>query len=241
MNVKKAAANILSYALVGASAFWMVQALTSENDTAKAEGNTDEQGNVDIVLNEYERLSDGSRGEFIQHQNIFPASYQGKLTIGTDGFWNNVTGAIDKIVEVDSVGGDDAYYRVVIAVEHTETKDLILLNLNDKDFSWSTAAENVMITTDEGTEDYDLLVGVYTSNEGTLKPDDTPVSSLREVAISADATNDSVKEIGEELNILVFAQACQVGHFGNNPKTALDTAFNGAISETNHPWLETKQ
>lgn len=240
MNVKKAAANILSYALVGASAFWMVQALTSENDTAKAEDNTAAQGDVDIVLNEYERLSDGSRQKFTQHQNIFPASYQGKLTIGTDGFWNNVTGAIDKIVEVESVGGDDTYYRVVIAVEHTETKNLILLNLNEDDFKWSTAVEGIMITTEETTEDYDLLVGVYTKDSGVLKEDSDPVSSLRQVAISAEATNESVKEIGNELNILVFAQACQVGHFGNDPETALDAAFE-PISETNHPWLETKQ
>lgn len=237
MNVKKAAANILSYALVGASAFWMVQALTSETDTARAEDNTATQGDVDIVLNEYERLPDGNREEFTQNKNIYPASYQGTPTIGADGYWNNVSGAIDKIVEVDSVGGDDTYYRVVIAVEHTETKNLILLNLNEKDFDWSVAAEKIMITTKETTEDYDLLVGVYTKDSGILKQNSDPVSSLRQVAISAEATNESVKEIGDELNILVFAQACQTVQFGSEPETALNAAFD-EISETNHPWID---
>lgn len=240
MNVKKAAANILSYALVGAAAFWMVQALTSENDIAKAEDNVDTQGNVDIVLNEYQRGSDNQLMDFQQDKNIYPASCDGELAFDEDGYWTNVSGAVDKIAMVKNIGAKDTFYRTIIAVEST-SNDVVKLNLNEEDFEWLEVVQDVEIT---GTEHYDggkydLYVGVYNTS---LKKDDTPVSSLRQVMISPNASNEDVQEIGEELNILVYAQACEVhSELGNEPEKALDIAFKGEISETNHPWLETKQ
>ncbi len=240
MNVKKAAANILSYALVGASAFWMVQALTSENDTAKAEGNTDTQGDVDILLKEYQRDSNNQLVDFEQDKNIYPASCAEEPKLGEDGYWTNVPGAVDKIVMVDNIGVKDTFYRTIIAVEST-SNDVVKLNLNEEDFEWLEVVHDVEIT---GTEHYDggkydLYVGVYND---ALEADDTPVSSLRQVMISPNASNEDVQEIGEELNILVYAQACEIhSELGNEPKGALDKAFKGEISKTNHPWLETKQ
>ena len=147
----------------------------------------------------------------------------------TDGFWTNVSGALDKIVTVENDGASDTYFRTWIAYEcpvgmtvGTTTDADIIISDNSSDYT-------VQYVTTTAIGDNTYAIYCYTYNKA-LASGATSEPSLMQFAMSPAATNAEAALIGETYEILVFTQAVQTDNFPNNT-TALTEAFGNDI-----PW-----
>ena len=219
---------ILSLALVVALVMVAVAGATMAyfTDTEQAV-NVATVGNVSIKQHEQERAEDGTLQEFTQGKGLSPA-YATDWTV-TDGFWTNVSGALDKIVTVENDGASDTYFRTWIAYEcpvgmtvGTTTDADIIISDNSSDYT-------VQYVTTTAIGDNTYAIYCYTYNEA-LASGATSEPSLMQFAMSPAATNAEAALIGETYEILVFTQAVQTDNFPNNT-TALTEAFGNNI-----PW-----
>lgn len=219
---------ILSLALVVALVMVAVAGATMAyfTDTEQAV-NVATVGNVSIKQHEQERAEDGTLQEFTQGKGLSPA-YATDWTV-TDGFWTNVSGALDKIVTVENDGASDTYFRTWIAYEcpvgmtvGTTTDADIIISDNSSDYT-------VQYVTTTAIGDNTYAIYCYTYNEA-LASGATSEPSLVQFAMSPAATNAEAALIGETYEILVFTQAVQTDNFSSNT-TALTEAFGNDI-----PW-----
>ena len=182
-------------------------------------------GNVKI-----EQLENGqSESGFIQNQPLYPAYY------GDNWKADDVTGAIEKRVNVRNTGKSDAYVRTVFAFEageltKAEFDQYIHLLWNGVTPEWEP--EKVTIK----GEQYFLAWYVY--------PDKIPAGqlageTLQRVVMDKTADSTVVSKLGDsDYNILVVTQAVQTANFDAlGTAGALNEAF-GTLSETSHPWLD---
>lgn len=219
---------ILSLALVVALVMVAVAGATMAyfTDTEQAV-NVATVGNVSIKQHEQERAEDGTLQEFTQGKGLAPA-YATDWTV-TNGFWTNVSGALDKIVTVENDGASDTYFRTWIAYEcpvgmtvGTTTDADIIISDNSSDYT-------VQYVTTTAIGDNTYAIYCYTYNEA-LASGATSEPSLVQFAMSPAATNAEAALIGETYEILVFTQAVQTDNFSSNT-TALTEAFGNDI-----PW-----
>ena len=219
---------ILSLALVVALVMVAVAGATMAyfTDTEQAV-NVATVGNVSIKQHEQERAEDGTLQEFTQGKGLSPA-YATDWTV-TDGFWTNVSGALDKIVTVENDGASDTYFRTWIAYEcpvgmtvGTTTDADIIISDNSSNYT-------VQYVTTTAIGDNTYAIYCYTYNK-VLASGATSEPSLMQFAMSPAATNAEAALIGESYEILVFTQAVQIDNFSSNT-TALTEAFGNDI-----PW-----
>lgn len=175
--------------------------------------NTMVMGNV--TIDQIETDNDGN--EFEQGQPLYPDS------------------TVEKNVTVENTGKSDAYVRTVFAFEKGSVSTAKFNELVQ------ISAENPLnyvcdITIDGAV--YAMYESVYTE---ALKPGETTAASLKEVYLSADATNEDCEALDADGNgrydILVVSQAVQSENFTGGAEAALDTAFYN-LDKDNHPWTE---
>ena len=159
----------------------------------------------------------------------------------SNGLWDdNLTGAIDKFVFVKNTGSWACYYRTIIALEcpegtaYSEGSDkefMNNINLNNR-FVWT----DVGYVTIGGTR-YLVLVATY---QKPLEAGEISRPSLLQVVMTHNATNDTVKAIGETYDILTLSQAAQIEGFAS-AEDALNTAFGEANATNVVAWLASVQ
>ncbi len=157
-----------------------------------------------------------------------------------NGLWNDekLKGAVDKFVFVKNTGDDNCYYRTLIALEcpegtgYSQNPDKeFMMNVNGNNrFAWS---DSEYITVG-GTR---YLLKVVTYNE-ILSPDEISRPSLLQVVMTHNVTNEDIKKLNGEYEILVMSQACQTENF-TNAADALDTAFGKVTPELATEWFNT--
>lgn len=194
---------------------------------------------------------------FVQEQMILPAVpknnlgsdytaeptnlfYWGDYSAGGNGLWDDskLSNVIDKFVFVENTGKAPAYYRTVLAFECPEGTEYgegasngeeFMMNVNGhSNFTWKEHG----YTTIDGTR-YLLMTATY---EVALESGETSRPSLLQVVMTHNATNETVKAIGDEYTILVVSQAVQIDS-GYTAGEMLDRAF-GEITTTSHPWTD---
>ena len=201
-------------------------AYLKDTDSAK---NVMTAGNVKIQQNELDR--DGN--DFEPNQKLLPAVITGALTKNADGLWtDSINNEIDKIVTVTNTGTESAYIRTIIAFEtqrhYKEGSSTDFTNLHDVYLGVNGSFDYLdQYITIDGVE-YCLAAYTYkgASGDGKIAAGETTESSLRQIFLSPDATNDFYDLFGTEYNILVVSQAVQTEGFAG-----ADAALNAAFGE----------
>ena len=206
-------------------------------------------GNIDIVLNEQQRVDDAANQHkleaFEQAMTLMPAAYAGasipwadeaEWVVPGDSAWKVVAdnGDVhDKFVTVTNTGTNEAYVRVIVAYEGDAIngKDIHVvhndINSTDPAVSGEFAAtdyiENVMI---DGTR-YDLIVYTYAA---PLQSGETTIPSLKQIYMDKTTTQEEAAKYGTTYDILVLSQAVQTA----SGFTGAVDALNSAFGEVNH-------
>lgn len=160
-------------------------------------------------------------------------------------FNSETYGVMDKFVFVENTGKTNAFFRTVIAVESPVglSADALHLNISSyTDYDWNASTpevdagasnieyiEDVMI---DGVR-YFIIVANYVV---PLQPGEVARPSFLQIGLDAKATNEDMKLLGDELNVLVATQAIQCYGFETNALAALEAGF-GKITAENNPFV----
>jgi len=195
-------------------------------------------GNVKIDLIEKERAADGSMTDFTDNHPLHPGVYEA-LATDTEGYWANVSGAVDKVVTVKNVGKSPAYVRVWFAFETTNDAaffdQMIHLNKNETESEWKWE----FLKEADGSYTYLALdnaryVAAVATYQQPLAVDAVTPVSLRQVLLDSAADNDDIAALGDKYSIFVVAQGIQTAGFGS-AEAALTEGF-GAAMAAKHPF-----
>ncbi len=169
-------------------------------------------GNAYIEQKEYQKDSNGELVDFEQSKQLLPGTSQ------------------DKIVKVKNIGTVDVYYRTIVAVEAPEAvRNGVVINKNDSEnIVWTTVDGYTTI----GETDYQLYVATY---QAPLAADIESEATLEGIEMASFVTNETIKEFGTEVDVLVVSQAVQAGGFENGAEAALNKVF-GRITDAVNPW-----
>lgn len=245
-SMKKALLGVGSVALVAAlSVAGTIAYLTSQDEDV----NVMTLGNVKIEQIEQQWNDDKSDLElFEQLKPLYP--YVGELifenTDVEDGAYRRygMNNVVDKYVSVKNTGLSDAYVRTVFAFEMGDDEQeynnvKTSLNMVDgQDYAYADAWQwTEDFTTEIDGKKYNIKVAVH---KAEVKSNETTIPSLLQVYLDKAATNETVESIDADGNgtydIFVVSQAVQTKGF-DNAIDALNEAF-GAVTETNHPWVD---
>lgn len=170
-------------------------------------------GNVDIE--QYEEDAEGN--PFEQGQPLYPAY------VDAD---NNITGAIDKVVNVKNVGSSEAYVRTLLAFEAG--------TLNKTDFEkyiHTVFAEGAKVEwLPSAIEAKGVKYYVACVDYGAVAAGVETDPSLLKVYMDKTATNETVAEFGETYEIIALSQAIQTTNMPDAATAWTESfgAFNAA-------------
>lgn len=164
-----------------------------------------------------------------------------------NGLWNDekLKGVIDKFVFVENTGDADCYFRSLFAFECPEGFSIgeasagaqIMLNTNGGydgskgGYLWSDVGYATI-----GATRYAIMEAVYIAKDDILPAGAKSHPSLLQVVMTHNATNEDIKKLNGEYEILVMSQACQTENF-TNAADALDTAFGKVTPELATKWF----
>lgn len=206
-------------------------------------------GNIDIVLNEQQRVDDAANQHkleaFEQAMTLMPAAYAGasipwadeaEWVVPGDSAWKVVAdnGDVhDKFVTVTNTGTNEAYVRVIVAYEGDAIngKDIHVVHndINSTDPAVSgefAATDYIEDVTIDGTR-YDLIVYTYAA---PLQSGETTIPSLKQIYMDKTTTQEEAAKYGTTYDILVLSQAVQTA----SGFTGAVDALNSAFGEVNH-------
>jgi len=271
MNAKKTAIAAVSYAMVAALAIGGTLAYQTDSDydinTASVGNVSIEQYEYQRADNTVDTNKVGENETnlvpYKQNQTLYPAYVEdgGWTANGNDklyywneyvhtgtagnGLWDSLKmkGAMDKFVFVKNTGTSDCYFRTIIAFECPEgvtvgdgIRDTIGTNVNGSTI-WDDEFVDYIVV-DEVR--YAMFEFIYTD---ILHPGEMAHPSLLQVAFSDKMTNEQAQLLGNNYEILVFSEACQIenlptGEDGkSDAEAALDEAFYDVTSD-DHPWVD---
>ncbi len=230
---------LLCLALVASLAMAISGTLAYLTDT-ETTTNVMTVGNVDIEMDEWQRVDmnkglDDNLTEFVADKPLYPAVVADDFVPKPNLIWNSkdVTGVVDKFVDVTNVGSSDAYLRMVLAFEQLPDMSKLHINWNQTDFTWSEPMSDIVLA--DG-KTYTLYTGVYNH---VLEADGGYTGmSLFQVYLDPTAENEDLEPMKDgSYTIAVAAQAMQTTNFEEayEPADALVKAF-GAVSAANNPW-----
>ncbi|MBQ8288413.1 MAG: hypothetical protein IJX76_06545 [Clostridia bacterium] len=251
--MKKKLLTCLSIALIAALAITGTMAYFTDTESVT---NVMTIGNIDIVLNEQQRVDDAANQHeleaFEQAMTLMPAAYEGtsipwapadEWVVPGDSAWKVVAdnGDVhDKFVTVTNTGSNEAYVRVIVAYEGDAIngKDIHIVH-NTKtssdpavagEFAATDYIENVII---DGTR-YDLIVYTYAE---PVQPGETTIPSLKQVYMDKTTTQEDAAKFGTTYDILVLSQAVQTASGFTDAVDALDSAFGVADAANASVWF----
>lgn len=164
-----------------------------------------------------------------------------------NGLWNDekLKGVIDKFVFVENTGDADCYFRSLFAFECPEGFSIgeasagaqIMLNVNGREdgsaggYLWTDVGYATI-----GATRYAITEAVYIAKDDILPAGAKSHPSLLQVVMTHNATNEDIKKLNGEYEILVMSQACQTENF-TNAADALDNAFGKVTPERAKEWF----
>ena len=238
---------ILAMCLVVALAMTAIAGATLAYFTdTDAKTNVFTSGDVAIKLIEQQRRDDQDQN----HYDPFLGKNHAKLIpyTGEEGTMVLAKNYVDKIVNVENKGSEDAYVRVLVAVP-VALKDALHIDWNSKAWSDAKVIGQAMIQDDTQAEK--VLCDVYsTTYQKALKPGATTKDQAMwglylNPAVDCDRDNDFQYTLnGTPINynltagmqIPVVAQAVQVAGF-DTPEAAFEAAYGvGNLTELPEGW-----
>lgn len=195
-------------------------------------------GKVSIEQNEYQRDENNDMEEFEQGKPMVPSVYDelkpedepGKqIMVGgqpMETLDDTVKNVVDKVVTVENTGNTSAYARTLFAFEQTDGDIWSKVGtVFDK-----TAGAPVVYPNVVEINGKQWVIVSYTYNDA-LTGGKESLASLTQVYFDKTVSNQDLKDIGEQYEILVLSQAVQADGFAD-AVTALDAGF-GAITDAN--------
>lgn len=157
--------------------------------------------------------------------------------------WPTEYGVKDKIVSVKNTGANPAFIRTIFAFENTSNADSFIVK------NWTNDAYLTHIDDEVEINGELYKLYVYTYPEA-IEADESTDTSLKQVAMKAEADNELVKAIREtgdkQYNILVATQAVQSENMVKTVNSEIvsmsaEEALNAAfypITAQNNPWTK---
>lgn len=192
--------------------------------------NTVTIGEIKIQQHEQERDENGQLQDFTQGQYLYPVVNVNNPSL--DAHY------VEKLVTVENKGRNDAYVRTFVAVPKA-LKDVVCLDVNNGDWikddiAWSNVTiehtEYVVVSytyakvleTKKTTEP--VLHGVYMDHRVDLQTN--PETNIKQFCIGDTFFNF---DVNQPIDVYVMSQACQTRGLGDDPQSALNSAFQNTL------------